>query len=66
MRGGVRVGTVSGRGSAGRGRVSVVGNLVEEDVILKGRAGLRLELGVFGEEHFQTNSDSILMWKYGK
>lgn len=45
---------------AGRGSVSAVGNLVEEDVILKGRAGLCVELGLFGEEHFQANSDSIL------
>lgn len=66
MRRGVRVGAVRGRGFAGRGRVSIVGNLVEEDVILKGRAGLRVELGIFGKEHFQTNSDSILMWKYVK
>ncbi len=66
MRGGVRVGAVSGRDVVGRGGVSIVGNLVEEDVILKGRAGLCVELGVFGEEHFQANSDSILMWKYGK
>lgn len=32
----MRVGGVSGRGVAGRGGVSIVGNLVEEDVILKG------------------------------
>lgn len=66
MTGGVRVGAMSGRGMAGRGGVSIAGNLVEEDVILKGRAGLCMELGVFGEEHFQANSHSILMWKYGK
>lgn len=66
MRGGVRVGAVSGKGLAWRGGVSIVGNLVEEDVILKGRAGLCVELGVFGEEHFQAYSDSILTWKYGK
>lgn len=46
---------------AGRDGVTIVGNLVEEDVILKGRTGLRVELGVFGEEHFQSYSDSILM-----
>lgn len=66
MRRGVRVGAVSGRGFAGRGRVSIVCDLVEEDVVLKGRAGLCVQLGIFGKEHFQPNSDSILMWKYGK
>lgn len=34
------VGGTSGNGLAGRGRVSIVGNLVEEDIILKGRVGL--------------------------
>lgn len=40
MRGGVNVGAVCGRGLAGRGGVSIVGNLVEEDIVLKGRPGL--------------------------
>lgn len=66
MRRGVRVGAVSGKDFAGRGRFSIVGNFVEEDIILKGRAGVCVELGLFGEEHLQANSDSILMWKYGK
>lgn len=66
MRGGVRVGGVRGWALAGRAGVSVVGNLVEEDVILKRFAGLRVEFGLFGEKHFQANSDSILMWKYCK
>lgn len=51
---------------AGRGRVSIVGNLVEEDIILKGRVVLWVKLGLFGEKHFQANSHSILMLKYGK
>lgn len=40
MRGGIIVCTVSLGGMAGRGGVSIVGNLVEEDVILKGCVGL--------------------------
>lgn len=52
---------MSGRGFDGRGGVSIVCNLVEEDIILKGRIGLCVELGIFGEEYFQANSDSILM-----
>lgn len=55
---------MSGRGFDGR--VSIVCNLVEEDIILKGWVGLCMELSIFGEEYFQANSDSILMWKYGR
>lgn len=66
MAGGVRVGAMNGNGLAGRSGVSIVGNLVEEDVVLKGCTGLCVALGLFREEHFQADSDSILIWKYGK
>lgn len=66
MTGGVRVGVVRLRNFDGRGKFFIVGNFVEEDIILKGRADVCMERGLFGEEHLQANSDSILMWKYGR
>lgn len=66
LRNGMRGGWVRGRGLAVRGRVSIVGNLVEEDIILKWRAGVQVKFGLFGQNHLQTDSDSVLMWKYGE
>lgn len=55
-----------GRGFAGRGGVSVVGDFVEEDVVLKGSVGVGVELGLFWEEHLQADSDSVLMREDGE
>lgn len=61
LRGSVRV--YRGKNLARRGRVSIVSIFVEEDIILKGLAGLWVALGLFGEKHLQPNSDSILIQK---
>ena len=38
----------------------VGGELVEEDLVFEGRAGLRAEPRLLGEEQLQTNGDSAL------
>lgn len=38
-----------------------LGDFIEEDVVLEGRAGVGVELGLFGQENLQADGDPVLV-----